>query len=302
MTDPHDMFQFTADRGDARLRLDQVLVRRGRDAIRLSRHVAQRWIQSGAVTVAGRLVRRCSAGVAEGAEIVVTLPDTARLRIRPAAESGDLDLLYEDEAILAVNKPAGVVVHPTYKTTSGTLLNRLLWHFRDRPQVQPSILTRLDKGTSGLVLVALRPEIHAAIQRHAAAQRVRKEYLAVVAGVPVPPAGAITLALARDPGDRRRVIALATGAPAHTAYDVVASGGGVSSLRCELLTGRTHQIRVHLAAMGWPLLGDATYGVPHAGLTRQALHARRITLTHPVTGVRVQIAAPLPDDIARVLP
>jgi 23S rRNA pseudouridine1911/1915/1917 synthase len=287
MTDPHDMFQFTADRGDARLRLDQVLVRRGRDAIRLSRHVAQRWIQSGAVTVAGRLVRRCSAGVAEGAEIVVTLPDTARLRIRPAAESGDLDLLYEDEAILAVNKPAGVVVHPTYKTTSGTLLNRLLWHFRDRPQVQPSILTRLDKGTSGLVLVALRPEIHAAIQRHAAAQRVRKEYLAVVAGVPVPPAGAI---------------ALATGAPAHTAYDVVASGGGVSSLRCELLTGRTHQIRVHLAAMGWPLLGDATYGVPHAGLTRQALHARRITLTHPVTGVRVQIAAPLPDDIARVLP
>ena len=302
MPDPHDRFQFTADRGDARLRLDQVLVRRGQDAIRLSRHVAQRWIQSGAVTVAGRLVRRCSAGVAEGAEVVVTLPDTARRRTRPVAESGDLDLLYEDAAILALNKPAGVVVHPTYKTTSGTLLNRLLWHFRDQPQVQPSILTRLDKGTSGLVLVALRPEIHAAIQRHAAAQRVRKEYLGVVAGVPVPPAGAITLALARDPDDRRRVIAVASGAVAHTAYEVVASGGGTSAVRCELVTGRTHQIRVHLAAMGWPLLGDATYGVPHTGLTRQALHAQRITLPHPLTGASVQIDAPLADDIARVLP
>jgi 23S rRNA pseudouridine1911/1915/1917 synthase len=149
MPEPIERFQFTADRGDARLRLDQVLVRRAHEAVRLSRHVAQQWIESGAVTVGGRLVRRSAAGVAEGMEIVVTLPDTARLRSKPEAEHGDLDLLHEDDALIAVNKPAGLVVHPTYKASEGTLLNRLLWLVRDRPLLRPSILTRLDKDTSG---------------------------------------------------------------------------------------------------------------------------------------------------------
>jgi 23S rRNA pseudouridine1911/1915/1917 synthase len=314
MPGPTDRFQFTADRGDAKLRLDQVLVRRAHDVVRLSRHVAQQWIEAGAVTVAGRSVRRCSAGVAEGAEILVTLPESARLRTRPKAEHGDLDIVYEDEALIAVNKPAGLVVHPTYKTTTGTLLNALLWHVRDRPAARPSILTRLDKGTSGLVLVALGPEVHAAVQREAAAGRVTKSYLAIVAGSPHPPVGTITLPLARDPDDRRRVVtvpvtapatALAgapAGAPSETRYEVVSTTRELALVRCELVTGRTHQIRVHLASMGWPILGDPTYGVPHASLSRQALHAWRVSLRHPASGQPLALEAPMASDMAPLMP
>lgn len=322
MAEPADRFHFTADRGDARLRLDQVLVRRAQDVVRLSRHVAQRWIEAGAVTVAGRPVLRCSSGVAEGAEIVVSLPETARVRTRPEAEPGHLDILYQDDALMAVNKPPGVVVHPTYKTTTGTLLNALLWHVRDQPLARPSILTRLDKDTSGLVLVALQPEVHAAVQRAAAAGRVSKEYLALVAGSPRPASGRITLALARDPRDRRRVVVTPGGAASETRYEVVWTTETLTTLtpasaapaglpgalpvatavvRCELITGRTHQIRVHLAAMGWPILGDQAYGVAHPGLTRQALHAHRIVLPHPVTGARLDVTAPLAADIARII-
>jgi 23S rRNA pseudouridine1911/1915/1917 synthase len=302
MAVPIERFQFTADKGDARLRLDQVLVRRAQDVLRLSRHVAQRWIRAGAVTVSGRPVCRSASGVREGAEVIITLPDTALVRTRPEAERGDLDILYEDEVMMAINKPPGIVVHPTYKTTSGTLLNRLLWHVRDRPDAAPSILTRLDKDTSGLVLVALRPTVHASVQRDAAKGLLKKQYLALVAGSPTPRAGRITLPLDRDPGDRRRVIPTPTGAPSETRYEVVSSVNDISVVRCELVTGRTHQIRVHLAATGWPILGDKTYGVPHAGLTRQALHAWRVALPHPATGRALVVEAPIAADIQAVLP
>ena len=218
----------------------------------------------------------------------------------------DLEVLYEDESVIALNKPAGIVVHPTYRNTSGTLLNGILWRFRDRTGVQPGILTRLDKDTSGLVLVALRPELHARMQKH----RMQKEYVAIVHGTPDPPRGAIMLPLARDPVDRRRVVVADGGAACETRYEVTAGGDpasgpsgapGLSVVRCELITGRTHQIRVHLAALGYPVVGDATYGEPHAAIARQALHAWRITLLHPVTRERLQIEAPLPTDILELI-
>ena len=172
-------------------------------------------------------------------------------RRRPLPEEGPLTVLFEDEYSIVLDKPPGVVVHPTYKNWSGTLLNSVLWRVRDRAGAQPGILTRLDKDTSGLVVVALTPEVHAAMQRDQAAGRIRKEYLAIVQGSPHPVSGSIALPLGRDTADRRRVVVTETGARSETRYEVIAAAPGDRSLvRCELVTGRTHQIRVHLAARG----------------------------------------------------
>jgi 23S rRNA pseudouridine1911/1915/1917 synthase len=219
-------------------------------------------------------------------------------RRRPLPEEGPLTVVFEDEHIIVLDKPPGVVVHPTYKNWSGTLLNSVLWRVRDRAGAQPGILTRLDKDTSGLVVVALTPEVHAAMQRDQTAGRIRKEYVAVVQGSPHPASGSIALPLGRDTADRRRVVVTETGAPSETRYEVIAPAPDDRSLvRCELVTGRTHQIRVHLASRGWPIVGDALYGVAHETMTRQALHAWRVRLPHPITRQLIDLEAPIPRDI-----
>ena len=222
-------------------------------------------------------------------------------RPQPEAEALHVAVVYEDDSVIAIDKPPGMVVHPTYKNWSGTLLNGLLWHVRGRASIVPSIITRLDKDTSGLVLVALKPELHAQIQRDAAAGRVRKEYLAIVRGTPTPARGSIALPLARSPEDRRRVVVTADGQHSQTNYEVLSTVNGYSLVRCELVTGRTHQIRVHLAARGWPVAGDASYGEAHPALTRQALHAWRLTLPHPVTRDPLQLEAPVPRELSNLM-
>lgn len=207
-----------------------------------------------------------------------------------------LDVLYEDECLIAVNKPAGVVVHPTYRNWSGTLLNGLLSRVPE-----PRIVTRLDKDTSGVVLVALTAAMHGRMQRDAAAGRVRKEYLAIVGGTPDPPRGSIEAPLARSAADRRRVVVDAAGQYSRTHYEVVFASGGLALVRCELDTGRTHQIRVHLASRGWPIAGDGVYGAPHPDLGRQALHAWRVTLPHPITREILSLEAPLSPDMLAVI-
>jgi 23S rRNA pseudouridine1911/1915/1917 synthase len=293
--------QFTADRGDGRRRLDQILVRRITGVSGMSRSRAQRWIASGAVAVDGIIAQRASARVREGASIELTLLSSVRRKVVPAAEPRDLDVVFEDEYLIAVNKPAGLVVHPAYRNQSGTLLNAILWRLRDRETVRPGLVTRLDKGTSGLVLIALTPVVHARIQRDAAAGRVTKEYLAIVRGTPRPRRGRITLPLARDPADRRRVISSERGVPSETRYEVIQEESRFSLVRCELVTGRTHQIRVHLAARGWPILGDSLYGESDERLTRHALHAWRVTFFHPVTRSPLHLEARPPDDMRRLL-
>ncbi len=216
----------------------------------------------------------------------------------PVPEPVPLDVLYEDEDVLAVNKPAGMVVHPTYRNVSGTVLNGILWRFRDRADVNPGLVSRLDKDTSGVLLVALSPGAHARIQRDAHAGRVSKQYVAIVRGIPEPPEGIISLPLRRDPADRRRVVVDQEGAPSQTRYRVVSSDNGWSRVVCELVTGRTHQIRVHLASRGWPIVGDRTYGTPDPRIERQALHASRITFRHPASGEPLSIESPLPADMA----
>jgi len=213
----------------------------------------------------------------------------------PAPEPIAHDVLFEDEWLIAVDKRAGMVVHPTYRNWSGTLLNALLW--RVPPGVEPRIVTRLDKDTSGVVLVALSADVHARVQRDGTAGSVRKEYLALVRGAPEPRRGSIDAPLARSAADRRRVVVDPAGQASRTVYDVVSTDGDVALVRCEPITGRTHQIRVHLASRGWPVLGDAVYGEPHDGLARQALHAWRVTLPHPMTRETLTIQAPVPADL-----
>jgi 23S rRNA pseudouridine1911/1915/1917 synthase len=297
-----DTFHFIADKGDSRLRLDRILVRRITDVTRLSRTTAQQWIASGGVQVDGIDVCRAAFRVREGARIAVAVPASAPRRTRPQAEPTALDVVFEDEWLLVVNKPAGVVVHPSYKQTSGTMLNAVLWRLQGAPPTtQPGIVTRLDKDTSGLVLIALTPEVHASLQREAAAGRLEKQYLAVVSGIPKPPSGRIRLAIGRDPHDRRRMHVAVGGAPSETLYEVLAqrrSGDERSALvMCRLVTGRTHQIRVHLASQGWPILGDRVYGIAHPAMSRQALHAWKLSLLHPVTRQRLCVEAPLPEDL-----
>lgn len=293
--------KFTTDRGDARLRLDQAIVRRLTDVAGLSRTRVQKWIAAGHVLVDGRPSRRAAISVPAGAVVEVRLPDGTRLRAPPAAEEGRLDVLYEDEWLLAVNKPAGLVVHPTYKHASGTLLNAILWRLRADPAARPGIVNRLDKQTSGVMLVARSDDMHARLQRESTNRRMRKEYLAIVAGRPRQRRGVIRLSLGRDRGDRRRVVVDPKGRASETRYEVLATKGGLSLVRCELVTGRMHQIRVHLAATGWPILGDAVYGAADGRLARHALHAWRLSLIHPETGDPLLITAPVPADLQSII-
>jgi 23S rRNA pseudouridine1911/1915/1917 synthase len=301
--EPRGLACFTADRGDAGHRLDHALVRRLRDISRLSRTRAQAWISAGLVSVDDLVVLRPSTRVRDGSTIRVVLPTSATPRAKPEAESLSIDIVYEDADLLAVNKPAGMVVHPSYRNTSGTLLNAVLAHVaRGDDATRPGVVTRLDKETSGLVLVALTSGGHRAIQRDAAGGAVAKTYLAVVSGRPRRSTGTIRLPLGRDPDDRRRMRVLDTGAASETRYEVLDASGAWTLLRCELVTGRTHQIRVHLAASGWPLAGDPVYGVPHPRLARQALHAWTLRMPHPVTRKPLAITAPVSEDLLGAFP
>lgn len=309
----------TANRGDAGRRLDLVLRARLADVDAATRTRVQTWIKTGQVTVNGTAVRRVAARIALGDVVAVALPAAAPRRTM-SAEDLPLDILYEDEHLLAIDKPAGMVVHPTYRHMHGTMMNALSWRARGWPPGQrPSVVGRLDKLTSGIVVVAKTAAVHAALQRTMASSRSEKDYLAVVFGRVNVARGQIDLRLGRDRRDRRRVVASATvGLPSLTRFErlarIATPRPGLALLRCRIATGRMHQIRVHLAARGWPLVGDAKYGRPlwtacpdgalAAALRdfpRQALHAWRLALTHPVTHRRIVVEAPVPCDLAGLL-
>ncbi len=322
----------TANRGDAGLRLDLVLRRHLTDVDTATRTRVQTWIENGQVTVNGAPVRRVAARARLGDVVTVAIPlsDTAPRRAM-TAENVRLDVLFEDAYLLALNKPAGMVAHPTYKHAHGTLMNALLWHARGWPDGQrPSLVGRLDKGTSGIVVVAKGAAVHAALQRALASSAPafaegfggtgsEKDYLAVVYGRVNVARGNIDLRLCKDRNDRRRVVAsVDVGARSLTKFiriaRVAAPRAGLSLLHCRLTTGRTHQIRVHLAARGWPLVGDPAYGEPRwshivdatlaaalQAFGRQALHAWRVAFTHPFTQERLLVEAPVPPDLDGLL-
>jgi 23S rRNA pseudouridine1911/1915/1917 synthase len=321
--DSRDMNRLlTADRGDVGRRLDLVLRRHLADLDEATRTRVQAWIENGQVTINGVAVRRVAVRTAFGDRVLVQLPEPTP-RQAMAAEDVGLDVLYEDDYLLAINKPAGIVVHPTFTHATGTLMNALLGYARGWPSTErPSIVGRLDKLTSGVVVVARSAAAHAKLQRAlsstARSTHCAKEYLALVYGR-VKARGEIDLRLAHSATDRRRIVASATvGAPSLTRFERVACVAapriGLSLLRCGLVTGRRHQIRVHLAARGWPIVGDAAYGEPLwsrlvdvrlaaalRAFPRQALHASRVAFIHPMTHEPVLIEAPLPRDFVDLL-
>jgi 23S rRNA pseudouridine1911/1915/1917 synthase len=210
-----------------------------------------------------------------------------------------LEILHEDEWLIAVDKPAGVVVHPTYRNVDRTLLDEL----RARtPGASLAVVGRLDKLTSGVVLVAKSAAIHAAVQKYW--HKVEKDYLAVVEGEVELESGEIALPLGTDPADRRRRMVRPDGAPSVTHFERLAHSRalGRSLLRCRLVTGRRHQIRVHLAARGWPIVGDAVYGRTLDGFPRHALHAWRIALRHPASRQALTIEAAVPKELVSLYP
>ena len=293
---------FTADRGDRTLRLDQVILRHLPEVPRISRTKVQRWIAGGLVTVNGRAAARPAVGVAVGDEIAVGGEEVMAERALPRPETQSLDVLFEDAALLALNKPAGVVVHPSYKHAAGTLFNGILGYLGQGATSDdaPRLLHRLDKDTSGVLLVSKSLAVHRKAQRTMTAGLASKTYLAVVHGQPRPGSGAITFPLGGDPRDRRRVAVREDGSPSETRYTVVARGEHAALVRCELITGRMHQIRVHLSASGWPIVGDQVYGQPGDAFPRQALHAWRLTLPHPASGAPLALEAPLPGDLVEL--
>ena len=277
-------------------RLDKAVVAM---APEFSRTHLQGLIEHGHVSVDGTILRTPSRKVLAGQAIGVDLVPTAESRaFRP--EALPISIVFEDEHLIVIDKAAGMVVHPAAGNWSGTLLNALLAHHRASASLaRAGIVHRLDKDTSGLMVVGKTLTALTALSRAIAAREVHREYLALAHGEVHPAAFGIDAPIARDPQSRVRMAVVASGKPARTDVQVVAVAAGISALRCTLHTGRTHQIRVHLAARGHPLVADAVYGGrPALGMTRQALHATRLAFVHPASGRSVSFDAPPPADLA----
>lgn len=281
-------------------RLDRFLAASG---ILPSRAVATRLVREGAVRVNG-LPARASRSVAAGDRVSVRLPELSAAA--PEAEDIPLRVVYEDADLMVIDKPAGMVVHPGAGRSTGTLVNALLAIHSDWPTgsgpSRPGIVHRLDKGTSGLIIVARHDNAHRRLSAALAERRVSRTYLAICRGV-VTGDGRVEGPIGRDPRDRKRMAVVDGGRPALTLFTTLESLQGATYLQVSLGTGRTHQIRVHLAAIGHPLVGDATYGRGGGPMVidRPALHAWRLSFQHPIGGQPMEFEAPPPADFMQAL-
>ena len=296
----------------AGLRLDRAL------ALALPQHSRERLkalVGGGRVTGASGVLWDPALKVKGGEALTLVIPEP-----RPSeavAQDIPLAIVYEDDALLVVDKPAGLVVHPAAGNFDGTMVNALLHHCAGRLSgvggvARPGIVHRIDKDTSGLLVVAKTDPAHEALSRQFAAHTVERRYTAIVAGVPVPPAGRIEASLARSTANRQKIAIVpdGRGKRAVTHYRTIAAFKGAAQVECRLETGRTHQIRVHMASIGHALLGDATYGrtpgslaalLEELGFARQALHAATLGFVHPTTQEKLSFESALPADILELI-
>ena len=294
----------------AGLRLDAWLA----GAADMTRSAAARLIDEGRVKLNGRSVPKKYA-VKTGDEIEIDIPEPEASEALP--EDIPLDVIYEDEYIIVINKPSGMVVHPAPGNYSGTLVNALLFRCRDSLSgiggvIRPGIVHRIDKDTSGLLVVAKCDEAHAKLSDELKVHGIEREYRALVSGGFKQDSGTVDLPIGRHPTDRKKMAVIRDGHTAREAvthYEVLERFGDVSYLALRLETGRTHQIRVHMSHTGHPLLGDEVYaGTRHRFVARhpdlfsgQALHAVRLSLTHPKSGERMVFECPMPPEFERAL-
>jgi 23S rRNA pseudouridine1911/1915/1917 synthase len=282
-------------------RLDKVVPAQVQD---LSRAAAQRLIKTGEVTVNGRLSKP-SYRVQVGDKVVVRIPSEMPEQVIP--EDIPLDIIYEDDVLLVVDKPAGMVVHPALGHPSGTLVNAVLAHCPQVAEVggpdRAGVVHRLDKDTSGLILIAKDETTRAALQRQFKHRQVVKTYLALVEDHVQPREGIIEAPVGRDKKQRKKMAVVRSGRQARTMYRAVEFFADHTLLEVRPYTGRTHQVRVHLAWLGYPVVGDAVYGRSRQRLLRgrHFLHAARLCFTHPTTGEEVEFKASLPSELAAVL-
>lgn len=294
-------------------RLDKALA----EATGFSRARVQRLIDQGRVDVAGKTATAASMKVAAHAPFRIIL--TAAMPAEALPEDIALTIAYEDQHLIVVDKPAGMVVHPAVGNITGTLVNALLHHCRGKLSgingvARPGIVHRIDKDTSGLLVVAKSDAAHEGLAAQFAAHTVHRRYLAVCAGHPSPGEGTINARVGRSDSDRKKMTVLpnnsSRGKTAITHYKVIERLDEAAVIECRLETGRTHQVRVHCASIGHPLLGDPAYGrtpkplretLERLGFARQALHAAELGFQHPLTGEMVQFRSDLPQDMAELI-
>ena len=271
----------------------------------LTRSQATQLIESGEVAVNGRAVSK-SYKLAGGEDIAVTLPEPEPVEAVP--QDIPLDVVYEDADVIVVNKPSGMVVHPAPGHPDGTLVNALLYHCAGTLSgiggaLRPGIVHRIDRDTSGLIIAAKNDAAHQYLSAQLADHTLARTYECIVVGALREDRGTVDAPIARHPTDRKRMAVVAGGREAVTHWEVIARYPGYTHVRCRLETGRTHQIRVHMAYIGHPILGDTVYGAKKEvpGLTGQCLHAVGLRFLHPRTHEVVELFCPLPEEFTRML-
>ncbi|OPX84685.1 MAG: Ribosomal large subunit pseudouridine synthase D [Pelotomaculum sp. PtaB.Bin104] len=297
-----EQISFQVNEATAGKRLDAYLAG---EAAGLSRSFIQKLIAAGMVQVGGE-VARSSYKVRPGDRVCLDIPEPEGLEVKP--EQIPLDIYYEDSDLIVVNKPRGMVVHPAAGNYSGTLVNALLFHCRDLSGIngvaRPGIVHRLDKDTSGLLMAAKNDAAHTGLAEQLKQRQVKRRYLALVHGQVREESGIVNAPIGRDPVDRQKMAVVEKNSKhAVTHYQVISRFAGYTYLSLRLETGRTHQIRVHLAYIGHPVAGDPKYGPARSplGLTGQFLHAAELGFVHPRTGVYLEFQAPLPEELSKVL-
>lgn len=292
--------RLTADRDGERV--DAFLARCGE----LTRSAAQKLLEDGQVTCQNRPLKK-NEKTAVGQEICVEVPEAVEVDIVP--QDIPLDVVYEDDDVIVVNKPVGMVVHPAPGHPDGTLVNALMYHCGDslsgiNGELRPGIVHRIDRDTSGLIIAAKNDAAHLALAAQLQDHTLARTYAAVAVGGFKEDEGTVDAPIGRHPVDRKKMaIDRRNGRQAVTHWSVLERFSGYTLLECRLETGRTHQIRVHMASISHPLLGDVVYGAkkPYPGLAGQCLHARKLKFIHPTTGNAVELECPLPDWFEAVL-